>query len=124
MDELGNRVCHDVGSVAAFVPFRARNQLFGGTEDGSLCDHALEPELIERRAFSAPPLADVLGEFREVLLRAEAHDMRQAGPGVLELGEVGLREELGAWELGLKLPTFSSLSSRTLSPSDFIGILP
>ena len=62
--------------------------------------------------------ADMLGEFREVLLCTEAHDMRQARPGVLELGQVGLREELGAWKLGIELLALSDGPA-----SAFVGIL-
>src|SRR3546814_9360636 len=50
----------------------------------------------------APFLADHPGQFAEILLCTPAHDMRLATPRVLELGQIRLREELGAWKLGIK----------------------
>src|SRR5215216_6207645 len=51
----------------------------------------LEEHLI---GFEASPFAQSDCKFPEVLLRTQAHHMRQLIPSVLELGEVGLGEAL------------------------------
>lgn len=103
MNDLGERVCHNVGAIAACVPFLLRDELFEIPEYDCLGNQSLEPDLIIGILFLFPVCADQLRQFAEVLLCAEADLVGKATIGILKLREIGLREELGARKLGVKL---------------------
>src|SRR5690348_14421341 len=98
MRQPRDSVGHDLGPVAALVPWGLRDELLSGTEDDCSGDRPPEPiiAVLHAAALVLPLLCHPLREFSEALLRALACDVRLQDEAVFNFREVGLGNDLVA----------------------------
>ena len=103
MKDLGHGIGHNVGSVAALIPWLPGHLRLKPSKHDRLRDQPLVPELVILGFAPRPGLADVLRKFCKVLLGSSRNDMGLTCRRELELCEVRLAEELRLREFQIEL---------------------